>query len=447
VGRLRDLPPGDRVVLMSDRPLSRWTLRRTARRAGLSIERELVAIPSTRRPRVVLDDSPAAVRHLWTRVAVVPPGVAALAGGAELLLRAMRSAPPSWTGALAPGRLVVGRRDTSPSREESRTPVQGLGAGLLMCASRDPDAKVAFVATGDAPCSRLVVKMGLTDAADAAVEREGRVLAAVRLRGLGSLAGTVPRYVGSPRDQGRLTLVSTAVPGTPMTCRYHAWRHTARPAEVARDLAAAGRWLAELHRTTARENRPLTWADEMAAALAARWDGDEALPAALVRVEHARAALSGTTVPLTAVHGDFWFGNLMVDGDDVVGVVDWELGNEKGCPLRDLARFVLAYSLYLDRHTRPGRRVRGHRGLVRTGPAPGVRHALTDAGWYPDLVREFLGDELERLGIPRGLWYDVALVGLAEVAATANDDEFGHEHLRLLGQLPVRARRHRRTRP
>jgi hypothetical protein len=85
--------------------------------------------------------------------------------------------------------------------------------------------------------------------------------------------------------------------------------------------------------------------------------------------------------------------------------------------------------------------------LVREGLAPGIRYALTASGWYPELVREFLGDGLERLGVPRSRWYDVALLGIAEVAVTANDDTFGRDHLRLLGELPVRARRHRKLRP
>jgi hypothetical protein len=333
-------------------------------------------------------------------------------------------------------------------REPDRQLLEGLGTGLLMCASRDPDAKVTFVSVGSSPGSPLVVKVPVTDAAGDAVEREGRVLVAVRRQGLGPLADSVPRYVRSPRHRGLPTLVSTAVPGTPMIQGYHAWRNTARPDEVARNLAAAGRWLTEFQTVTWRQApQPLTWAEETAEALTRRWGRDEALPAALVRLDAARAALAGSMVPVTAVHGDFWFGNLMVDGDEVVGVVDWEMGTDAGCPLRDLARFALTYSLYLDRHTRPGHRVRGHRGLTREGLAPGIRYALTSSGWYPELVRRFLGEGLERLGVPESRWYDVALVGIAEVAVTANDDAFGRDHLRLLGELPVRARRHRRLRP
>jgi hypothetical protein len=115
-----------------------------------------------------------------------------------------------------------------------------------------------------------------------------------------------------------------------------------------------------------------------------------------------------------------------------------------GSPLRDLARFVLSYALYLDRHTAPGRRVPGHRGLVRAGVAPGVRHALCGPGWFPEGTRQALQDGLRQRGLDPRLWYDVALTGIGEVAAAANSADFGADHLRLLTTLPVHARRHRR---
>jgi hypothetical protein len=120
--------------------------------------------------------------------------------------------------------------------------------------------------------------------------------------------------------------------------------------------------------------------------------------------------------------------------------VDWEAGCPSGSPLRDLARFALSYSLYLDRHARPGHRVHGHRGLRRTGFAPGVSFALLGSGWLPQETRTFLADGLEWLALPRSLWYDVALCGIGEVAATANDDDFGVGHLELLASLPCHPR-------
>jgi hypothetical protein len=73
-----------------------------------------------------------------------------------------------------------------------------------------------------------------------------------------------------------------------------------------------------------------------------------------------------------------------------------------------------------------------------------VRYGLLGTSWLPGLVRGFLARGLEDLGLPRSLWYDVALTGIAEVAAHANDEAFGAGHLGLLATLPPRPRHVRR---
>ncbi len=107
---LTRLRSGTSVALVTDRPGGRRRLRRDARRAGVRIDRELIVLPSTRHAQVVLDDDPAAVRHFWTSVAAVPPGVARLAGPAGVVLRVARRLPWRWTGAVAPGRVLIGSR-------------------------------------------------------------------------------------------------------------------------------------------------------------------------------------------------------------------------------------------------------------------------------------------------------------------------------------------------
>jgi hypothetical protein len=107
---LQRLPSGTAVALVSDRWLSRGRLRRRARLAGVRIERELVVVPTTRSPIMVLDDEPLAVRHFWTSVAAVPPGVTRAHGPLSAVLLAMRVVPWRWTGAVAPGRVLVGSR-------------------------------------------------------------------------------------------------------------------------------------------------------------------------------------------------------------------------------------------------------------------------------------------------------------------------------------------------
>jgi hypothetical protein len=317
-------------------------------------------------------------------------------------------------------------------------------AGVLLCASQDPDAKVTFLLSapaGSPATEQLAVKVAVTARAAEVVHDEGRALVALRCLDLGPLTPTIPRYVRSAVvADGRKALVSSSLPGTPMSVRYHSWRHTARRRLVQEDLTLAARWLGEFQSATSSGTAALTWPAEVADVLTARWPDHPVLGQALASLELAREHMAGLRSPVTFVHGDFWFGNLLVHDGRVSGCVDWESASPRGCPLRDLARFALSYALYLDRHARPGGRVTGHRGLRRDGFGAGVAHVLGADSWVVCDLRAFLGDGLDRLGLPRSLWYDVALTGLAEVAATANDDDFARHHLELLASLPSRPR-------
>jgi Phosphotransferase enzyme family len=315
--------------------------------------------------------------------------------------------------------------------------------GVLIAASRDPDAKLTFIVTPpvDTYPSRLTgpvaVKIPATPAAASAITRETRMLIDLRDAGLGSIAETIPRYVETLDSDGLPALVSTALSGTPMSVPYHRWLHTGRPRPVAADLALAGGWLRRFQALTSGEPTRISWATEVSDGLRDRWHDHPLLESALLRLSSADHHLSGQRVVRTMVHGDYWFGNLLVDDGVISGVVDWEGGSRSGWPLRDLIRFALSYSLYLDRHTRPGRRVPRHRGLRRTGFGPGVTYGLLGQGWFPELLRQYLYDGLEALGLPAELWYSAALAGVGEVAALANDDDFGRGHLELLAGLPL----------
>jgi hypothetical protein len=107
---LRHLPSGTSVALVSDGPLSRLRLRRRARQAGIRIDRELIVVPSTAAPLVVLDDTEEAVRHFWSSVAAVPPGFTWASGPASAVLMLGRLLPWRLTGACVPGRVLVGIR-------------------------------------------------------------------------------------------------------------------------------------------------------------------------------------------------------------------------------------------------------------------------------------------------------------------------------------------------
>jgi hypothetical protein len=107
---LRSLPPGTAVALVTDGPLKRIRVRRRARRCGVRIDRELVVVPTTTSPLVVLNNTEDAVRHFWDAVAAVPPGLTWASAPAGVALRLGRLAPWRWTGTLAPGCVLVGYR-------------------------------------------------------------------------------------------------------------------------------------------------------------------------------------------------------------------------------------------------------------------------------------------------------------------------------------------------
>jgi hypothetical protein len=109
-GDLRRLPAGTAVRLVVDRPGARRRVRRVMRRAGLVVERELIAVPSTGRPVALIDDHPDAVRTFWWSVVTPPPGLCRGWLAATLLIGLGRRLPWTWTGAVAPGRVVLGRK-------------------------------------------------------------------------------------------------------------------------------------------------------------------------------------------------------------------------------------------------------------------------------------------------------------------------------------------------
>jgi aminoglycoside phosphotransferase (APT) family kinase protein len=329
---------------------------------------------------------------------------------------------------------LVGR--AAPERRPLWEYVRASGLrSLVICASKNPNAKIIVLLvspTNGRPV--LAVKVPTTAEAARTVEAEGRLL--VELDGVApTLAATIPRIVDLVECDGHPGVVMTAVDGLPLKTSYLRWRHTATPARVADDFAAIDRWAAELQRRTAGPSAPLDMAAGVASRLETRFADVNALRDDLDRLSEIWARLREHATPRTAVHGDLWLGNILLDGGKVSGVVDWEGGTASGEPVRDLVRFALMYALFLDRRTRVGRRVAGHRVLRAGDWGAGVAYALDGTGWFPELFRRFLRDGLARLGASSASWRDAALAGIAETAAFTDDDEFARLHLELFRRL------------
>jgi aminoglycoside phosphotransferase (APT) family kinase protein len=311
--------------------------------------------------------------------------------------------------------------------------------GRIVCLamSKDPNAKVTvllFRPGEDLP--GYVAKVPTTDIAVRRIQLEAGRLTRIARRGLGPLEVTIPRIVTMAEHHERPVLVTTALPGRVMLAAYHTWRHTARQGVVQADFDAAGQWLAELHLRTSRGDSDLgSMLDGTAAAIARRFSDDPGTAADLDQLAALRDRLAGHRVSQVVVHGDFWPGNLLIADGRVCGVIDWESAQPDGLPTRDLARFVITFSLYLDRHTKPGRHVAGHRGLRSGTWGAGLEYAIDGAGWYPELARRFVADGLRRLGIPPACARDVVLAEIACIAAEADHPDFARNHLLLFRRL------------
>lgn len=108
---LRVLPPGSAVTLVDrgwrDAPW-RWAV---ARRAGITLERELATVPSLRAPLFLVELGPQTRSYFARRLLAVPPGVTLGSGPMSLAVRVVGRWPlgVALAGA-ACGRLTLWRR-------------------------------------------------------------------------------------------------------------------------------------------------------------------------------------------------------------------------------------------------------------------------------------------------------------------------------------------------
>jgi hypothetical protein len=314
------------------------------------------------------------------------------------------------------------------------------GRLVVLAMSKDENPKatiIAFPPEGRKPL--LAVKVALTHGARASVAAEARALQQLAERDPTLVGGTVPRLLDARHDATGAVIVTTAHEGAPMSIDYHRWRHTASPRAVHDDFQCAGTWLDSLADAVMPHDQDHglvegPTAGSIAQALVARWPSDESAQAL---AEHVTSSASDVSAggPASVVHGDFWCGNILRRDDAVAGVIDWEHASFVDDPLRDRARFALSYALYLDRHTAPGRRVAGHRGLVAGPWGEGVRYAVAGSGWFPELVQRFLSDGLQTTGRDPRLWREALLLGLAEIAATSDHGDFARHHLSLGAEM------------
>jgi len=317
-----------------------------------------------------------------------------------------------------------------------------LAGALVAGIDRSPSAKVTVIFFDTAGAPAAVAKVARAEPAEHCLRAEYGALRALRPPGaVGGALGRLPEPLALERVRGRLVLVQAPMAGVPMSAGYYTPGHTADPARVEADFAAAGSWLSGFQEATRVDGAVLDAegvarhvdgvVDRYRAEIG--WSPSEASLFESVAgraVELARA----TPLPVTGVHGDFWMGNLLVDGEEVRGVIDWERGQAAGLPFGDVYKFPTSYGFYLDRAYPGGGRVPGHpdrqdheRRWRRYGDwanLPGFGYTWFGRGWFPELVRRHVDQALERLGVPPAANAVFFPLFLADQATALDDPAF-----------------------
>lgn len=349
------------------------------------------------------------------------------------------SSPPAG---VAPSAATpsVGDRDALPSAWCGMTLPDGRPLGPVVAIDQ-LRGTTTFAVLGDAAAAPAVetvwARVPSTPAAAVAVEREARLLVDLRRRRLGPIERSIPRHAGTRRVEGRLVALASTLPGRPMCAERGPWPIEAQRWRVRRDFQCASEWLSTLQDASATGRSRVDWPDQVVDLIRNRWSGHPLLSPALSRLEPAATRLAEFVVGRTVVHGDFWHGNVLVDGQRVTGVLNWYDGESAGSPLRDLARFALRYGHDESGHVPRRLAIVDRAGLRATGAGSGLRLDLLGRGWFPRMLRAFLQQGLERLGLSAEEWYAVAVVGVGELAACDLDPAAAEAHLLLLAGLPL----------
>jgi aminoglycoside phosphotransferase (APT) family kinase protein len=201
---------------------------------------------------------------------------------------------------------------------------------------------VAVVAPLDGG-ARAVLKMPMTAEALVGFDAESRVLAGLYEDDrLGDWVRFVPRPLASGILDGRRFRVDSWVPGEP------ALEKLARdPTATDRLLDVAAATIHELHSRTATHVEAddalvKNWIDNHVRVLMVGADRVPGAAAALQRVrQELQEAVEERVFWAGTVHGDYWFGNLLVSGPEPTGIVDWDAGGTAELPAIDVLHLVL----------------------------------------------------------------------------------------------------------
>lgn len=328
-GRVASTLAQDGLVVVT-RPTRRLQAELSAR--GLESRDRLLHVPDVARSRYVFPVRGEAARYALR--CLVPLRPVKRAAARALGVPGMPPLPPTS--------VIFRRPGARPLLEwmDAFGPTGATRAAIVQRSWRGTGS-VVHRFTGD-PAPAAIAKIG------GGAQRE-----AVGLRvaaGAGEGPVKVPALLGETRFGESPVVVETPVPGVPGTRLLRG-----SPDAASRLLRAVARWLAAWNQATA-SRRELGEADaerfvlEPARRLAARLDDGEGYVGRLRRLCE---RCLGVDVPFVDAHNDLTAANVLADGLDRPGIVDWENASADWLPLGDLAYaaadFLAAVDDYRDR--------------------------------------------------------------------------------------------------
>jgi hypothetical protein len=292
-----------------------------------------------------------------------------------------------------------------------------LRPGVVIGIDADPAGKVTMLLVDDDGRPRAVAKAGRRPGADGhRLTDEHEALVRVHRHALPRAGHTVPQPLLLERVAGRLVLVTSVLHGAPLSVRYYRPGHVSSESRVRADFAAAAEWLAAFQSDTGLQTVSCAeaWHTQLMPLFVryratvgwSEWEAN--LYERLLRWVDDFGSVS---VQLGSVHGDYCIGNVLLDGTAVSGVVDWELGREPALAVTDVFKFAASYGSFLDRAASARRDgLAGHARWADVRKRWGIRsawpnltgfvYAFQGAGWFPELVRDYLAANYRRMGCP-----------------------------------------------
>lgn len=294
------------------------SLARAARSAGLRMADAFALIPDERNPSVIVAARDA--RGLGFVLAHFPDFAS---GRSRAAVRIARLLVGIGFQAPFPGRYVAIFRDAAADG-----PLPGLlartpGAACVTRVEVDTQAVLCFLFEAGERVPSSVLKAASEPGRNDELRRERDNLAAVRAAIPEPFASSVPAVRGSGVWRGRFHYRQEFSRGAMLGASLDGGPFGARRGRVAADLGRAWEWLAGFQSATDGGARPvgeLGIAASLARYAAAHAGGEDRAAIAWLAAGIERHA--GRAVPVSACHGDFFPGNVLL-GRDRVSVIDW----------------------------------------------------------------------------------------------------------------------------